>query len=426
MEQKLGFDTLLLHAGYKSEERTKSRAVPLYMTTAYSFDSVEHARSLFALEQGGNIYTRLQNPTSDVLEQRISALEGGIGALATSSGHAAELMTILCLASSGDEIVSSSSIYGGTINLFGKTLKKMGITTKFVNSDDPDEYDRATNEKTKAYFVEVVGNPNANVSDIAAISKIAKKHGIPLIVDNTMTTPFLIKPIEYGADIVIHSTTKYLSGNGTVMGGVAVDSGKFQWRGNPRFPEFNEPDPSYHGIVYADIPEAAFITKLRTHILRDVGACQSPFNSWVTLLGMETLSLRMERHCENADKVASFLEKNPRIKKVNYPRLPSSPYYELTSRQLKRGAGSTFTFEIDGTRENGAKFIDSLKLVSHVANLGDSRTLVSNPAATTHSQLSDDQLKAAGISPTTIRLSVGLETAEDIISDIEQALKAAF
>lgn len=427
MEQKLGFDTLLLHAGYKSEERTKSRAVPLYMTTAYSFDSVEHARSLFALETGGNIYTRLQNPTSDVLEQRISALEGGVGALATSSGHAAELMTMLCLASAGDEIVSSSSIYGGTINLFGKTLKKMGIITKFVNPDDPDNFDRATSDKTKAYFVEVVGNPNANIADIAAISAIAKKHGVPLIVDSTMTTPYLIKPFELGADIIIHSTTKYLSGNGTVMGGLVVDSGKFKWLKNPRFPEFNEPDSSYHGIVYAEaLPETAFIAKMRTHIMRDVGACQSPFNSWITLLGMETLSLRMERHCRNADTVAAFLASNTHIKQVNYPRLPSSPYFQLTNRQLPYGAGSVFTFEIDGTRENGSKFIDALKLVSHVANLGDSRTLVSHPASTTHSQLSDVQLKAAGISPTTIRLSVGLETASDLLADIEQALYKAF
>ncbi len=427
MELKPGFDTLLLHAGYKSEERTKSRAVPLYMTTAYSFDSVEYARSLFALEQEGNIYTRLQNPTSDVLEKRIAALEGGVGALATSSGHASELMTILALASSGDEIVSSSSIYGGTINLFGKTLKKMGITARFVNPDDPDGFDRGTSEKTKAYFVEVVGNPNANVADIAAISKIAKKHGVPLIVDSTMTTPYLIKPFELGADIVIHSTTKYLSGNGTVMGGVTVDSGKFKWLKNPRFPEFNEPDPSYKGIVYAEaLKETAFITKLRAHILRDVGACQSPFNSWITLLGMETLSLRMERHCKNADVVAEFLEKHERIKRVNYPRLPSSPYYELAKKQLPKGTGSVFTFEIDGTRENGARFIDALSLISHVANLGDSRTLVSHPASTTHSQLSDGQLKTAGISPTTIRLSVGLETVDDLICDIEQALEAAF
>ncbi|MDP4108698.1 MAG: O-acetylhomoserine aminocarboxypropyltransferase/cysteine synthase [Bacillota bacterium] len=427
MEQKKGFDTILLHEGYTPEERTKSRAVPLYMTTAYAFDSAEHARSLFALEQEGNIYTRLQNPTSDILEKRIAALEGGVGALATSSGHAAELMTILTLASCGDEIVSSSQIYGGSVNLFGKTLKKMGIKTHFVDPDDPGAFDRATNDRTKAYYVETVGNPNANVADIEAISNVAKKHGVPLIADSTMTTPYLIKPIELGADIVIHSTTKYISGNGTVMGGIAVDSGKFKWLGNPRFPEFNEPDPSYKGLVYAEaLPETAFIAKIRSHIVRDVGACQSPFNSWITLLGMETLSLRMERHCKNADIVADFLENDPHIERVNYPRLKSSPYYELSKRILPKGAGSTFTFEIKGTRENGAKLIDSVKLISHVTNLGDSRSLISHPASTTHSQLSDEQLKAAGISPTTIRISVGLETVEDLLEDLRQALKAAF
>ena len=423
MKKELGFETISLHEGYTPEERTKSRAVPIYMTTAYQFDSSEHARSLFALEQEGNIYTRLQNPTSDVLEKRITALEGGIGALATSSGHAAEFMTILALASAGDEIVSASTIYGGTINMFGKTLKKLGITVVFVNPDDPEAFGRATTEKTKAYFAEVVGNPNANLVDIGAIAKIAHQNELPFIVDNTMTTPYLIKPFDYGADIIIHSSTKFLTGNGSAMGGIVVDSGKFKYLGNKRFPEYNTPDPSYKGIIYAEaLGAAAFIAKLRTHILRDVGACQSPFNSWLTLNGMETLALRMERHCENAMKVAEYLESNPKVLKVNFPKLKSSIYYDLAERYLPRGAGSVFTFELRGGKAAGEKLINSVELLSHVANLGDSRSIVSHPASTTHSQLSPEQLRAGGISDGTIRLSIGLESIDDIIADLDQAI----
>lgn len=423
MEKDFGFETISLHAGYTPEEGTKARAVPIYMTTAYRFDSSEHARRLFALEEEGNIYSRLQNPTNDVLEKRIAALEGGIGALATSSGHAAEFMTILALASAGDEIVASSAIYGGTINLLGKTLKKLGITAVFVNSDDPEAFHRATTPKTKAYFVEVVGNPNANVTDIGAVAEVAHRNGVPLIVDNTVTTPSLIRPIEYGADILIHSSTKFLTGNGSAMGGIVVDSGKFAFLGNERFPEYNMPDSSYKGIVYAEaLGAAAFITKLRTHILRDVGACQSPFNAWLTLNGMETLALRMQRHCENAIKTARHLESSPKVEKVNYPALPSSPYRGLAQKYLPRGAGSVFTFELCGGKAAGEKLIDGVRLFSHVANLGDSRSIISHPASTTHSQLSKEQLKAGGISGGTVRLSVGLESIEDIIDDLDQAI----
>ena len=420
------FNTIALHEGYKPDSDTKSRAVPIYMTTAYSFDSTEYARSLFALEQPGNIYSRLSNPTCDILEKRVAALEGGVGALATSSGHAAEFMTMLALASAGDEIVSSSTLYGGTHNMFVNTLGKLGITVHFVDVSDPENFARAVTDKTRAFFLETVGNPNANIADIRAVADIAHANGIPLIVDSTMTTPYLIRPFEHGADIVIHSTTKFLCGNGEAMGGLVVDSGKFPFKGNPRFPEYNNPDPSYHGVIFADVPGgAAFITKLRAHILRDVGACQSPFNAWLTLNGVETLALRMQRHCENAQAVAEFLERHPAVERVNYPGLASSPYHALCEKYYPHGAGAVFTFEIRGGRAAGAKFIDGLDLVSRVANLGDSRTLVSHPATTTHSQLSAEELREGGIGEGTVRLSVGIEEVGDIIADLSQALDAS-
>ncbi|NLG53838.1 MAG: O-acetylhomoserine aminocarboxypropyltransferase/cysteine synthase [Clostridiales bacterium] len=420
---KYRFETLSIHGGYTPEATTHANVPPIYMTTAYSFDDVEHARRLFALEEGGNIYTRLQNPTNTAFEKRISLLEGGVDAVAASSGHAAITMALLTLCRQGDEVVSSTEIYGGAINLLDKTFARMGITVRFAEISEPESFARLINDKTRAVFIESIGNPKADIADIRAIADIAHKSGIPLIVDNTFATPYLLKPIEHGADIVIHSTTKYLAGNGTSMGGAIVDSGNFEWKGNPRFTEFNEPDPSYHGVVYSDaFGRAAFAARVRTQILRDIGACQSPFNSWVTMLGMETLALRMERHSSNALKVAEFLDKHPAIERVDYPGLKSSRYYELAKRYLPNGASGVFTFEIKGGREAGARFVNRLKLFRIVANLGDARSMVSHPATTTHSQLSDEQLVAAGISASTIRLSIGLENIGDIVEDLQQAL----
>lgn len=419
-----GFNTKLLRAGYTPENTTKSIGVPMYMTSAYTFEDTEAARQAFALEQPANIYTRLGNPTCDVLERRVAALEGGVGALCASSGHGAMVMTFMNLAGVGDEIVSSKAIYGGAYNMMSKTLAQMGITVHFVDSNDPENFARATNERTKAYFIETIGNPLADVPDIEKIAAIAHAHGVPLIADNTIATPYLLRPFEYGADIVIHSSTKFLSGNGTVMGGIVVDSGRFSFLGNTRFPQYNTPDASYHGLIYAEaLGELAFITKLRTHILRDVGACQSPFNAWVTLLGVETLALRMARHCENALKVAEFLTAHPAVAKVNYPGLASSPFRPMADKYLPLGASSVFSFEIKGDRQAAARFCDSLELLSIVANLGDARSMLNCPAATTHSQLSDEELSAIGITPGTIRISIGLEDFEDIQADLEQALR---
>lgn len=418
-------ETNAVHAGYEPEQTTHANIPPLYMTTAYSFDNVEHARKLFALEEGGNIYTRLQNPTTDLLEARVAALEGGIGALALSSGHAAIVHALLTIAREGDEIISASTIYGGAINLLGKTFKRMGITVHFADTDRPETFREKINEKTRAIFIEAIGNPTAKVCDLEALAEIAHENGLPFIVDNTFATPALLRPFEHGADLIIHSTTKYLSGNGTAMGGMIVDSGKFVWKGNPRFAEMNAPDPSYHGVVFADLGEQAFLVKARALTLRDLGSCQSPFNSWVTMLGMETLSLRMERHSENALKVAKFLETHSAVERVDYPGLASSRYYPLAQKYLPNGASAVFTFEIKGGREAGARFCNHLKLLRIVANLGDSRSMVSHPATTTHSQLSDEQLLAAGISATTIRLSIGIEHIDDILADIAQALDAS-
>ena len=419
-------ETKAVHAGYQPEATTHANVLPIYMTTAYSFDSVEHARRLFALEEGGNIYTRLQNPTTTALEDRVAELEGGVGAVAASSGHGAITMALLTLAKAGDEIISSSTIYGGAINLLGKTFDRMGIKVHFADVRDISTFEKFINDKTRAIFVEAIGNPKADVADIEALAALAHANGIPLIVDNTFATPYLLRPIEYGADIVIHSTTKYLAGNSTAMGGMIVDSGKFNWQGNSRFAEMNLPDESYHGVVYTEaFGPAAYIAKVRTQILRDIGACQSPFNSWATMLGIETLHLRMERHCENAMRVAEFMQTHPAVEKVEYPALASSPFYGLSQKYLPKGASAVFTFEIKGGREAGAKFCDNLKLLRIVANLGDTRSMVSHPATTTHSQLSDEQLAAAGISASTIRLSIGIENAEDIIADIAQALDAS-
>ena len=426
MERMIGmkFDTKAIHAGYAPDPATHSRAVPIYMTSAYAFESIEHARRLFALEEGGNIYTRIMNPTTDVLEKRVAALDGGIGAMAAASGHSAITMAILNIANSGDEIVAARAIYGGAVNLLSKTLGQLGIKTHFVDAHDPEAFRRATNDRTRAYFIETMGNPLGDVPDIRVIADIAHENGIPLIADNTEGTPYLLRPIEHGADIVVYSSTKYLSGNGTVLGGIIVDGGKFRWKDNPRFPDFNRPDESYHGIVYADAcGDAAYITKLRTHILRDIGACISPFNAWVTLLGIETLGLRMKRHCENGLKVAEFLRSHPMVENVSYPALPSSPYHEVAKKYFMNGQSPVYCFDIKGTREVAAKFCDSLEMISIVANLGDSRTILNCPSVTTHSQLSDEQLAAIGLKPGTIRLSVGLEDPEDIIADLAQALE---
>lgn len=424
--RKPGFDTLMIHAGQKPDSETLSRALPLYQTTAYAFKSVKHAADLFALKEEGNIYTRLQNPTTDVLEKRIAALDGGIGALAAASGHAAMFMTFANLCGAGDEIVSSICIYGGAINMLGLSLRKLGINVRFVDPDNMDEWESAVTDRTKAFFVEAVGNPNANVADLEKIAKIAHSHGIPLVVDSTFTTPYLMRPIDWGADIVVHSATKFLGGHGTSMEGIVVDSGNFGWLGNPRFPDYNDPDESYHGIVYAkDCGRAAFITKLRANILRDYGATASPFNSYMILQGVETLSLRMKKHCENAQLIAEFLNSSPNVDFVNYPGLSGNKYHALAEKYLPRGCGGVFTFGIKGTRETGARFIEALKIFSHVANVGDVRSLVIHPASTTHSQLSDEQLAAAGITPTTIRLSIGLEDVEDLKEDLENAMRAA-
>lgn len=424
--KKPGFDTLMIHAGQTPDTDTLSRGLPIYQTTAYVFKNVKHARDLFALKEEGNIYTRLQNPTNDVLEKRIAALDCGIGGLAASSGHAAMFMTFANLCSQGDEIVSSICIYGGAINMMGVSLKKLGIKVNFVDPDDFDAWEAAVTDRTKAFFVEAVGNPNANVADIERIAKIAHSHGIPLIVDSTFTTPYLLRPIEWGADIVIHSATKFLGGHGSSMEGIVVDSGRFEWLGNPRFPDFNNPDESYHGIVYAkDCGNAAFINKLRANVMRDYGAVASPFNSYLILQGVETLSLRMQRHSENAQRIAEYLSESPYVKFVNYPGLKSSKYYELAQKYLPRGCGGVFTFGLNGDRKTCERFIESLQIFSHVANVGDVRSLVIHPASTTHSQLSDEQLAAAGITPTTIRLSIGLEDVNDLIDDLENAMKAA-
>jgi O-acetylhomoserine (thiol)-lyase len=422
----LGFDTLMIHAGQSPDSGTLSVAQPLYQTTAYAFKSVEHAKSLFELKEDGNIYTRLQNPTNDVLEKRIAALDGGVGAVVTASGHSAMLMAFTNLCSSGDEIVSSICIYGGAISMMGLSLKKLGITVKFVDPDDFDAWENAITPRTKLLFAEGVGNPNANVADIEKLAAIAHRHGIPIIIDSTFTTPYLLKPAQWGADIVIHSATKYLGGHGTSMGGAVVDAGSFEWSGNPRFPDFNEPDPGYHGLVYArEFGRAAFIVKLRVSTMRDYGACASPFNSFMILQGVETLSLRMKKHCENALEIARFLKCSKYVEFVNYPALEGDKYHALAQKYLPLGSGGVFTFGLKGGRDTGARFIDSLRIFMNVANIGDVRSLVIHPGTTTHSQLSDEQLAASGITPATIRLSVGLEDVNDLIRDLEQAMEKA-
>ncbi len=425
-EGKLKFDTLQVHAGQKADPVTGARAVPIYQTTSYLFNNYEHAENLFALKELGNIYTRIMNPTNDVFEQRIAALEGGVAALAVASGSAAITYSILNIAEAGDEIVAASTLYGGTYNLFSVTLPKLGIKTTFVDPDDPENFRKAINDRTKAVFIETLGNPGINLVDIEAVADIAHENKIPLIIDNTFGTPYLIRPIEFGADVVVHSATKFIGGHGTSIGGVIIDSGKFDWIGSGKFPGMTEPDPSYHGIRYAqDIGAPAYIIKARVQLLRDTGAAISPFNSFLLLQGLETLSLRVERHVSNTEKIVRFLVAHPQVTGVNYPGLEDNKYHKLTKKYLPKGAGSIFTFDIKGGAPAAKKFIDSLEIFSLLANVADAKSLVIHPASTTHSQLNEEQQRAAGVTPEQIRLSVGIEDAEDLIHDLEQALSKA-
>lgn len=420
------FNTMALHGGQEVDSTTNSRALPIYQTSSYIFNDIQHASNLFALKEAGNIYTRIGNPTTDVLEKRVAMLEGGVGALAVASGSAAITYAILNIASSGDEIVSSTALYGGTHNLFAHTLNKFGITTIFVSSENPEDYEKAITDKTKLIFAETVGNPKLGVLDIEGLAKVAHKHNIPLIVDNTIPTPYLLRPIEFGADIVVHSATKFLGGHGTSIGGVIVDSGKFDWEKSGKFPEFSEPDPSYNGIKYSEIfGNAAYIVKARTQLLRDTGACISPFNSFLLVQGIETLHVRMKEHSKNALEVAKFLERNENVNWVNYPGLPSHKDYNLAKKYMPKGQGAMIGFGIKGGKEAGIKFIESLKLLSHLANIGDAKTLVIHPASTTHSQLSEEEKLETGVTNDFVRLSIGIEDVDDIIEDINQALLKA-
>lgn len=422
----LKFDTLQVHAGQQPDPATGSRAVPIYQTTSYVFNNAEHAANLFALKEFGNIYTRIMNPTNDVFEQRIAALEGGVGALAVASGSAAITYAILNIAGTGDEIIAASTLYGGTYNLFSVTFPKLGIHTIFVDPDAPENFRKAINEKTRAIYVETIGNPSINIVDIEAVAKIAHENGLPLIVDNTFGTPYLIRPFEFGADIVVHSATKFIGGHGTSIGGVIVDSGKFDWAESGRFPGLTEPDPSYHGVKYVEaLGPLAYIVKARVQLLRDTGASVSPFNSFLFLQGLETLSLRVEKHVYNTKKVAEFLLNHPHVSWVNYPSLKGNKYYELAQKYFPKGAGAIFTFGIKGGVEAGKKFIDSLEIFSLLANVADAKSLVIHPASTTHAQLSEQEQEAAGVTPDMVRLSIGLEDADDLIYDLDQALNKA-
>lgn len=417
------FNTLAIHGGQTPDAATNARAVPIYQTTSFAFDDADHAARLFALQEFGNIYTRLMNPTTDVFEQRIAALEGGVAALATASGQAAETLAILNLARSGDEIITTTSLYGGTYNLFHYTLPKLGINFHFLDGADFAGIEAAINDKTRAIYTETVGNPKLDVIDIEKLADIAHRHNLPLIVDNTTPSPALLRPIEFGADIVVHSATKFIGGHGTTIGGVIVDAGKFDWKAAGRFADFVEPDPSYHGISYSEtFGNLAFIIKARVQGLRDTGAALSPFSSFLLLQGAETLHLRMERHSENALEVAKFLQNHEAIEWVNYPGLESSKYFDLAKKYLPSGAGAIVTFGIKGGFEAGKKFINSVKLFSLLANIGDAKSLVIHPASTTHAQLTTEEQKSTGVSPDLIRLSVGIEDIRDILADLDNAL----
>lgn len=425
LPEKLRFGTLAVHAGQQPDPTTGSRAVPLYLTTAYNFRDADHASDLFSLKESGNIYTRLMNPTTDVFEQRIAALEGGVGALAFASGHAAIVGAIVNIAQAGDEIVSSSTLYGGTYNMFAHTLPRLGIKVKFVDPSKPENFAAAITPKTKALYAEIIGNPKIDVLDLESVAAVAHNHGLPLIIDSTFATPYLCRPLDFGADIVIHSATKFIGGHGTSMGGVVIDGGKFDW-GNGKFPLLSEPDPSYHDMKYTEaLGNLAYIIRLRVQVLRDVGACLSPFNSFMFLQGLETLHLRLERHSQNALAVAKYLENHELVSWVSYPGLESHRDHSLAKKYLPKGAGAIMTFGIKGGLEAGRKFINALRLFSLLANVGDAKSLVIHPASTTHSQLSSEQLASAGVSDDMVRLSVGIEDSADLIDDLAQALAAS-
>ncbi|MFS9249340.1 O-acetylhomoserine aminocarboxypropyltransferase/cysteine synthase family protein [Streptococcus infantis] len=424
MTREFKFETLQLHAGQVVDATTKSRAVPIYQTTSFVFEDTQEGAELFALQKAGNIYTRITNPTTSTFEERMAALEGGVGALATASGMAAITYTILALAHAGDHVVAASTIYGGTFNLLKETLPRYGITTTFVDIDNLEEVEAAIKDNTKLVLIETLGNPVINIPDIEKIAEIAHKHQIPLVADNTFATPYLINVFSHGVDISVHSATKFIGGHGTTIGGVIVDSGKFDWAASGKFPQFVNEDPSYHNLSYTrDVGAAAFIVAARVQLLRDMGAALSPFNSFLLLQGLETLSLRVERHVQNAEKIVDFLVNHPKVEKVNYPKLTDSPYHALAEKYLPKGVGSIFTFHVKGGEAEARKVIDSLEIFSNLANVADAKSLVVHPATTTHAQLSDSDLEAAGVTKNQIRLSIGLENADDLIEDLRLALE---
>jgi O-acetylhomoserine (thiol)-lyase len=424
IERELGFNTRALHAGYDPDPCTHARAVPIYQSTSFTFDNSDHAARLFSLQEFGNIYSRIMNPTTDVLEKRVASLENGAAGLAMSSGQAAQFIAISSLMQAGDHMVSASTLYGGTYTQFDVSFRRLGFDVTFVEPDDPENFRKAITPKTKLLFGETISNPRGNVLDIEAVAAIAHQHNIPLMIDNTFATPYLCRPIDYGADIVVHSLTKFMGGHGNSIGGMIVDSGKFPWtQGN--FPMLTAPSPGYHGMIFSEVfGPIAYIIRCRVEGLRDIGPCISPFNSFLFLQGIETLGMRMDRHVANALAVAKFLESHDRVEWVRFPSLPSSPYYTIAQKYLPKGAGSVFSFGIRGGYEAGKKFIDNLKMLSHLANVGDARSLVIHPASTTHQQLSADQQKAAGVDPEMVRFSIGIEDVDDIIWDIDQALAA--
>jgi O-acetylhomoserine (thiol)-lyase len=423
--QSWSFETRQIHAGTRPDPTTGARALPIYATTSYQFRDSQHAADLFALAEVGNIYTRIMNPTQDALEQRVASLEGGVAALALASGQAAETLALLNVAEAGDHVVASASLYGGTYNLLHHSLPKLGVTVDFVEEpDDPQNWQALVRENTKAFYAESIGNPKGDVLDIAAVAEVAHRNGVPLVVDNTIATPYLVRPLEHGADVVVHSATKYLGGHGTAIAGVLVDGGTFDWRSG-RFPGFTTADPTYHGVVYADLGAPAYALKARVQLLRDLGPAISPFNAFLVVQGIETLSLRMERHVANAQRVAEWLEGRDEVEAVHYAGLPSSPWHAAQQRYAPRGAGAVLAFEIRGGVEAGRRFVDALELHSHVANIGDVRSLVIHPASTTHSQLTPEEQLTAGVTPGLVRLAVGLEGIEDVLADLEAGFRAA-
>ncbi|RZO43359.1 MAG: aminotransferase class I/II-fold pyridoxal phosphate-dependent enzyme [Proteobacteria bacterium] len=423
-QSQYGFNTLAVHAGTAPDPTTGARSFPIFQTSSYVFDDADHAASLFNLQAPGFIYSRLTNPTVSALEEKLATLEGGRGGTVTSSGHAAETLALFPLMAPGMEVIVADKLYGGTINLMGKSYRKFGWNAVFVDTDNPEGFRRAVTEKTRAIFIENLANPGGVVADLEAIAKVANEAGVPMVVDNTMATPFLSQPFEWGADIVVHSTTKFLSGQGNALGGVVIDSGKFPWLGNSKYPSLSEPSPEYNGLTFAEtFGDLAYTMYSHAISLRDLGCSQSPMNAWITLNGIETLPLRIERHCSNALAVAQFLEKHPSVEWVSHAGLESSPYYELGKKYLPDGTGSVFTFGVKGGYESGLKMLETVELFSHVANIGDTHSLILHPASTTHRQLSEEQLNTAGAGPEVIRLSIGIECAEDLIADLDQALK---